>query len=351
MEVVLRDLESKVHEKLRAAFSVTIAVAYFRPDDKTLDILKKIPRLRIIVSNEFDKSDPYKLEEASEQSKCIPVFPNRLHAKVIYGESKEGDAFAFVGSANLTPGGLTNNQEACVIFDSRDGDDKGALGHISGWLETLYKEGKPVDFQDAKKIFDNASYHPSGKKEKSTIEAKRHWTIKTRDGREKGAKDYWNKFRSERVIALGWGNELKIDPREVNHGELRARIQTRYGCPSNKAGRISTEIMQFAGLEDGLKTDDVVWVIGSFATTQIKPIYVYGIALVGGELQCDWKSGWWNFKRGAKIFPIERPLDIEEARKCFGMKAMVETLYSVPANSFEKLCNALHRKHGISINL
>jgi hypothetical protein len=178
-----------------------------------------------------------------------------------------------------------------------------------------------------------------------------HWTIKTRDGREKGADDYWNKFRAEGVIALGWGGRLKIDPRNVTHEELRAKIQTQYGYPSNKAGRISKEIMQFAGRENGLKTNDIVWIIGSFATTQIKPIYVYSVAEVIGELQCNWKSRWWNFKREAKIFPIERPLDIEQARKCFGMDAMVETLYSVPASSFERLRDELHRRQGIVISL
>jgi hypothetical protein len=109
--------------------------------------------------------------------------------------------------------------------------------------------------------------------------------------------------------------------------------------------------MRFAGREDGLKPNDVVWIIGSFSTTQIRPVHVYGVARVEGELQCDWESGWWSFKRKARIFPVQRALDIEEARRCFGMKAMVETLYSVPASSFEKLCNALHMKHGIVINV
>ena len=351
MEVVLSDLESKIHEKLQAASSVTIAVAYFRPYDKTLDILKRIPRLRIIVSNEFDRSDPYKLEEASKESRCIPVFPNRLHAKVLYGENRGGNSFAFVGSANLTPGGLSNNQEACVMLDSEEGDNNGALKCISEWLERLYEEGERVDFKEAKRIFDSASHTPFGRGKKFTIEVNHHWTIKTRNGREKEADDYWNKFRAEEVIALGWGGELKIDPQKVTRDGLRKRIESQCGYPSNKAGRISNEIMQFAGLGDGLKANDIVWIIGSFAPNQVKPVHIYGVARVTGKLQCDWKSEWWNFKRKAKIFPVERPLDVEQAIKCFDKEAMVETLYSVPTSSFKSLCRELHKRHGIVINL
>ena len=36
MKVIFKDLKNIVYEKLRGASSVTIAVAYFRPDEKTL---------------------------------------------------------------------------------------------------------------------------------------------------------------------------------------------------------------------------------------------------------------------------------------------------------------------------
>jgi hypothetical protein len=65
MDIMFQGLESKVHDKLKTVSSVIIAVAYFRPDLETIKVPKKVPRVRIIVSKEFDKSDPYKLEEIS----------------------------------------------------------------------------------------------------------------------------------------------------------------------------------------------------------------------------------------------------------------------------------------------
>lgn len=351
MDIVLGDLKSKVYEKLQAASSVVIAMAYFRPDDEILKILKKIPRLRIVVSDEFDKSDPYRLEEASSESKCIPVFPNRLHAKVIYGEDNRGHVFAFVGSANLTLGGLSSNQEACVMLDSGQGDDKAILGYLSEWLEELYERGDQVDFDEAKKIFDKASQFAYGIGRKSAVTASQHWAIKTRDGREKGALDHWDKFKAEGVIALGWGESLKINPQEVTLDELRAAVQRKYGYGPQKAGRIAKEIRQFAGCDNGLKSNDIVWVIGEFAANQLKPVPIYGVARVAGEFERDRGSNWWKFKRQAEIFPIERALDIEQARKCFGKGAMIETFYTVPSGSFENLCKELHRTHGIVINV
>ena len=138
MRIIFNNIEGEIHERLKRAHSVTIAVAYFRPDKKTLDILRKIPKLMIIISNEFDKSDPYKLEKVSRDPRIIPIFPNRLHAKVIYGEYNDGSAFAFLGSSNLTPGGLSINKEACVMFDTTTGDDNNLLVYISNWLKQLY---------------------------------------------------------------------------------------------------------------------------------------------------------------------------------------------------------------------
>lgn len=354
MEIIFEDLESKVHQRLKTASSVTIAVAYFRPDQETIKILRKVPELKIIVSKEFDKSDPYKLEEITlnqenHNAKCIPVFPNRLHAKVIYGKDQDGNSFVFMGSANLTSDGLSQNREATTMFDSDVKNDKGILQDIASWLKDLYHESFNIDYVEAKKIFDSTPHHSIGGKS-PTVMPYRNWVIKTRDGRERKANDYWNKFRAEEVIALGWGGGLKIDPRSITREELRTIIQ-KDGHHPTKAGRISKEIMQFAGQDNGIQVNDIVWIIGSFAANQNKPVFIYGVAKVEEELKCHWESKWWNYKREAKIFPIERALKIEQARKCFAKDAMTETLYLVYNDSFERLCAEIHKEHGIVVNL
>lgn len=363
MEVIFKDLKSKIHQKIKTASSVTIAIAYFRPDAETLEILSKVPKVRIIVSKEFDKSDPYKLEELTtgdkqHKAKCIPVFPNRLHAKIIFGENEGGHSFAFLGSANLTSDGISQNREASVIFDSDNENDKYGLRNISTWLENLFDESSDIDFVEAKKVFDNRLYYSLGRKS-SSVASNHNWTIKTRDGQDPKADDYWNKFLAEEVIALGWGGELKIDPRTVTDLKLRQIIQKKYGHIPSKAGRIVKEIMQFSGLQDGIQTNDVVWIIGSFTPNQKHPVNIYGVAKVTGELYPDWKSSWWNFKRSAKILPIERDLDIDIVKTCFMkpgkenkyFRAMGETLYEVHNDSFERLRVEIHKQHGITIEL
>ena len=362
LELVIDDLKNKVHGKLKTATSVIVAVAYFRPDNETLNILMKIPEVKIIVSKEFDKSDPYKLEHISKNqrnhtSKCIPIFPNRLHAKVIYGEDKNGKSFAFLGSANITSDGLSQNREATILLDSSVAEDNLALQDISMWLKGLYRESSNISYDEAKKIHDNALHFGRGKSvDYTSIQT---WVIKTRDGQEPNANDYWSKFRSEKVIALGWGGSLKIDPRSKTYDELRNIVYKEYETSSSKAGRISTQIKQFTGQENGININDTVWIIGSFTPNQKHPVNIYGVAKVTGELECDWGSSWWNYKRKAKIFPIEQRLDIEIAKRCFispsnakeYFNAMQETLYHVHNDSFERLSGEIFKQHGVSVNL
>ena len=364
MEIIFKDLQSRIHQKLKAACSVTIAVAYFRPDAETLKILSKVPKVKIIVSKEFDKSDPYKLEELTlthehHKVKCIPVFPNRLHAKIIFGENEDGNCFASVGSANLTSDGLSRNKEVSVMFDSNTESDQDALRDISTWLENLYNESSDIDFNEAKIIFNNKSKISFRGKSPSVVPTN-NWTIKTRDGQGPEAVDYWNKFLAEEIIALGWGGELKIDPRTVTDLKLRQLIKKKYGhMPSSKAGRIAKEIMRFSGQQNGIQINDIVWIIGSFTPNQKNPVNIYGVSIVTGDLQPNWESPWWNFKRSAKIFPIEREIDIGVVKTCFikpgkgdkHFSAMGETLYQVHNNSFERLCTEIHKVHGITINL
>jgi HKD family nuclease len=354
MEIIFEDLQNIVHQKLKAASSIIIAVAYFRPDIETLKTLKNIPKIKIIVSKEFDKSDPYKLEEIilgqeNHTAKCIPVFPNRLHAKMIYGKRTDGSSFAFVGSANLTSDGLSQNREATILFDSDTKNDEGTLRDISEWLKALYKTASDINYVEAKKIFDSSPHHYIGR-ESDTGKSTKYWTIKTRDGQDPDADDFWSKFRSEEVIALGWGGGLKTDPREISLNELRT-IYQKEGHPPTKAGRIANEIKQFSGQNNGIKTHDIVWIIGSFTPNQKHPVYIYGVAKVEGELVPDFDSKWWKHKRKATIIPIERTIEIAKARECFEMDAMTETLYLLNKASFEKVSTQIHKQHGITINL
>ena len=363
MELIFDNLDDRVREMLSTALSAHIAVAYFRPDSETLRILKAIPDIKITVSNEFDKNDPYKIEEITSRKKshsarCIAVFPNRLHAKVFYGKDKDGNTFAFIGSANLTTDGLSRNREASVAFYSKIEEDQPALRDISTWLDILYQNSYDIDIIEAKKIFDNRTQSPIEHRTGGGTES-RVWTIKTRDGQDQNANDYWNNFLAEEVIALGWGTGLRIDPSTITKSRLAQLIQNRFSTKPTKTGRIANEILQFSGQQDGIQINDIVWIIGSFTPNQNHPVNIYGVARVTGSFQVDSPSSWWKFKRSAKILPIVRTLDIEIVRQCFvkpdgtgePFGAMSETLYQVHSDSSQNLCRAIHRQYGISVAL
>ncbi|MFC4478976.1 phospholipase D family protein [Flavobacterium chungangensis] len=69
---------------------------------------------------------------------CKPQYT--FHPKVYLIEQKDGRYVAFIGSANTTQGGLSNNLEMTVKIDSQD-----QCGEIRSWFKDLYESSMELD--------------------------------------------------------------------------------------------------------------------------------------------------------------------------------------------------------------
>src|ERR1700723_2629105 len=92
--------------ELKSARAARIAVAYFNPDQEMLAVLAGVPRLKLVVSDDFQFNNPYKLEILARHGtvRFVPseMDAGKLHAKVFVVHRKSGTRWVMVGSANLT---------------------------------------------------------------------------------------------------------------------------------------------------------------------------------------------------------------------------------------------------------
>lgn len=71
---------------------------------------------------------------------AITGFSNALfHPKVYHLSRTDGSQFAYVGSANLTPSGITGlNIETGILLDTRDGDNQAVLTEIANSIDNWF---------------------------------------------------------------------------------------------------------------------------------------------------------------------------------------------------------------------
>jgi HKD family nuclease len=115
-----------------------------------------VPRLTLIISEEFTINDPYKLEELPDTAtvRSVPADSEngKLHAKVLVVKRPDGGLWALVGSANMTWQGLFSNQEACVVLESWTTADRTAIETITDWFDSLLNTARSPDLEAAKTI-------------------------------------------------------------------------------------------------------------------------------------------------------------------------------------------------------
>ena len=63
MKFLSHGIGELVLKELRKASEARLAVAFFNPDNRMLDALAGLPKLKLIVSEEFAFTNPYKLEK------------------------------------------------------------------------------------------------------------------------------------------------------------------------------------------------------------------------------------------------------------------------------------------------
>jgi len=205
MEFVTDSLGDSLLGELKTAKKAIAAVAFFNPDEAILAAIKKVPRVTLVVADDFQINNPYKLESLCRSANWVravraEAYKRKLHSKVVLIERRDGSRWAIVGSANLTRAGLYSNQEACVVFDSRQRDDGVHISIIETWLVEICSEDHPeIDFEVAKAVYDTrakpkARSYSRGGLSSDSQEPLGHWALKPGQNGE-----FWQEFLAENV--------------------------------------------------------------------------------------------------------------------------------------------------------
>jgi phospholipase D-like protein len=334
MQFVTRPEIGKVLlEKLRTAVEVRIASAFFNPDNRTLDALKQIPALTLIISEEFVINDPRKLEKLPKRTtlRSIPVDHEcgKLHAKVILVKQHDGSIWGLIGSANVTWAGLFSNQETCLILTSRDPSDSESLNEMTNWFCALLARSRIPDLSTAKRIFDARNFYRLEPRPTALpSEGATYWVLKTTSGGTR--EDHWANFLAESVIALGWA-DIPDNPAFLTEEGLIQAVASAHPDDNNPRAA-AHKIRAFIDMKIG----DVVLMCKGYVANQKTPVFVYGFARVTGTFRDDTSSSWnWRFKHDAVIQPIESFVPKDAIAASLGKGSMRQALHRITREGFE----------------
>jgi len=161
-----------------------------------------------------------------------------------------------------------------------------------------------------------------------TEHAPRYWVLKTREGR--GGRDYWNRFVTEGVIAIGW-HEIPVRPHVASQDRLESSLRETYPNEDEKHG--ARTIKNFIDIAVG----DRVLLCQGYSPNQLKDVYIYGFAMVTGAFYDDALSDWWTFKYAADIRSVERHVPKSLLVRTLGKRSMLQTLHQIHREEFEQL--------------
>ena len=338
-----------VLEKLDKAMEARIAVAFFNPCDRMLDVLARITKLKLIVSEEFTINNPYKLEKLKNAAlRSIPPDDTngKLHAKVLIVKLRDGSYWTLLGSANLTHQGMFSNQEACVVMESGNPADEASAVEIRGWFDSLFRRAQRIHLDQAKLIFDARSqYHLVPRPSAGAATDAHYWALKTTSGA--AGVQHWPMFLAESVIAVGWSG-LSLDPSKASDVELRAAIRETYTRYSDwQAKRAAIQIRKFVTLKAG----DILLLCRGYNSLQKKDVHIHGVARVTGRFRAEpRKKGHWRFKHDAVIQEINMDLPRDTVASALGKKSLRQTIHCLDKADFDRFVKKL-KEFGVHIEV
>lgn len=328
-------------DKLSPATKVQVASAFFCPNDSLLDALRTVPRVELIVSEEFTINDPYKLEQLSKADvRSIPPdhADGKLHAKVFIVTLRGGTQWVLLGSANLTYQGLFANQEACIDLHSESTAEELVIVHIRRWFDDLFAKARCPDLAQAKSIFDQRSrYRLEPRPSTPATTRLEYRALKTTSGGA-DAEEHWPRFLSEGMVPIGW-EQLDVDPSKVD--DLKLRKALKKILDPKKPGSVDfgvRTIRDFVSLPNG----SIIVVCRGLVPKQVKPVHIYAFARVTGPFRADPKNGTqWRFKRSAVIQPIGTSLPAATFSAAVQKDSFRQTMHRISAGTVQRLADAL----------
>lgn len=351
MQVVTNEIGALVLHELAKAAAVDLAVAFFSPERELLPALRKVPKLRLVISEEFTVNDPKHLRMLPKSAtiRSIPTFSDegKLHAKVLIVRRKDASQWVLMGSANMTWCGLFRNQEACIALDTRHAEDGAPAQQFVTWFQELIRTARVPDMVEAQRIFDARSNYrlerrPNAKKAATTAN---YWALKTTSGFD--GMEHWPEFLAGNVLAIGW-EKLKVDPSVVTVDVLRDALYAAFPDYNYlKAQKAIASISKFLSLDIG----DVVLICKGYAKVQEKGVHIYGLARVTGPFRADRFSGRkWRFKHDAVIQPVGIDLPKDALAEALGKGSLRETIHDLDREAFGRLCELL-RESGVQVEV
>jgi HKD family nuclease len=335
-------------EELGKATEAQIAVAFFNPNDKMLEALKRLTKLELIISEEFTVNNPYKLEKLKTATlRSIPTDAEngKLHAKILILKRQDGSYWILLGSANLTHQGMFSNQEAGMVMESGNPADETSILEIRNWFDSLRKNDKALNLAQAKSIFDTRSQYrlvPRPSREVATDAG--YWALKTTSGSV--GKSHWQMFLEEKVIAIGW--EDLPDPSEMSDAQRRAAISKTYPSDTDQeVNMIASSIKQFVDLG----TDAIVLLCRGYNATQKKDVHIHGIARVTGPFRADSRRhGDWRFKHDAVIQEINVDILRNIVAASLRKQTLMKTIHKLEKADFDEFARKL-KEFGVHVEV
>ena len=339
---------SWVESTASRATKVVIVSPFFTFNNKIESLLISVPRLQVIVGDEFSTIDPDPLKVLSERASCDvnciyrAKFGRTLHAKVFYAESS-GRRQAMLGSANFTVRGLTDNEEQAVSFDSLCESDRPILDELELWMHELQQSATEIDWARAKRQYEqspNPCDRADGFDTYLRSSAQNFWILKTTEG-SKGD-SHWSDFVEENVISIGWDDIVRIisdeeglEPNEYTRADLYAAA-VRWTGEANRLSNPNHAAKMLDWFASEFSIGDRIIVCRGYASRQRADVHLYGLAIVDGDAFDDATSDWWRLKRRAVLEPMQMDIPKDAFVNTLGKGSLLHTVHRISEHSYQR---------------
>jgi HKD family nuclease len=165
---LISGLKNADHACLRTGFLSRPAAAELAP--LLTGLLDRGGQILVVAGGAPDQADPEALEllhrvlePFASRAELLIVLTGAFHnAKTYHLRFPDGHAEAWVGSPNLTRGGLTGNSEAAVVLDSRHAADADAVDQVLLGIETFRDNLHATPFDAAARLQLRTTYGQPG---------------------------------------------------------------------------------------------------------------------------------------------------------------------------------------------
>ncbi len=167
---------------------------------------------------------------------------------------------------------------------------------------------------------------------------KKYWALKTKEdlGDRRTFEDQWDKFKVNKVIAIGW-ERIRVAPDKASLKDVATAIKRAYRS-SDKAAIIQAGIIKkFVNISEG----DKVLLCGGYSSRYPEKVHLYGVATVTDPFEDHEFEDWrWRFSHKAQIKPFgktgkNKPREFLVQRLKKG--SLLQTVHKISKEGFESV--------------